>query len=317
MAEPAQTHDDEHDLREKAVRLLHSRRATWWFRIVSRTGVAYFVTVFASLFILGIISTARHQPEIPEYQVRHLVWLPIPIALAFGIYSFRTLKDPKPPKERLPRKKWRGNANEEASVLALGVFFTTWLSLLLIWNRVIENILDRFFSLPSWLHTLMPWLLLVAPLALAVWAFIARRNQQLEILENAPPPELRLAIDLTRRAEAFRDRALALEKAMEEATSISEQVQRGIELEQQQLSEVHEQYLRKARATEQLTPEVKAAVAELLGAEQARSEQRARRSNVIVAFVSGFVFYALGVFTPVFVTTDALRDQIRQWLHLG
>ena len=97
---------------------------------------------------------------------------------------------------------------------------------------------------------------------------------------------------------------------MEEAAAISEQVQRGIEVEQQQLSEVHEQYLRQARLME-LTHEQQLAIADLLSQQQARSSRRALLSNIVV----GFVFYVTGVVTPVFVSTDALRDQVQQWLH--
>jgi hypothetical protein len=90
-------------------------------------------------------------------------------------------------------------------------------------------------------------------LPIAVYAYIARRDQELMILENAPPPELRLTIDLTRCVEELQGRAQALEAAMAQATAISEYLQRGIERERQQLCKVNEEHLRIARLND-LTP---------------------------------------------------------------
>ncbi len=73
---------------------------------------------------------------------------------------------------------------------------------------------------------------------------------------------------------------------MEDATRISEQLQQGIELERQELSQVHE---------------------------DSRGERRALWSNLLV----GLVFYLLGVLTPVLISTDALREQLRHWFHFG
>ncbi len=99
---------------------------------------------------------------------------------------------------------------------------------------------------------------------------------------------------------------------MEDATRISEQLQQGIELERQELSQVHEDYQRMARLKE-LTPDQASAVADLLARQQARGERRALWSNLLV----GLVFYLLGVLTPVLISTDALREQLRHWFHFG
>ena len=103
-----------------------------------------------------------------------------------------------------------------------------------------------FFGLPG--HHLL-WLVPV-PAGLALWAFIAWRYQFLEWLEKAEPPGLRLAANLVQHADAFQERARALEQAMEEAVTISKQIQREIRLEQRQLGELREQYRRDARLRE-------------------------------------------------------------------
>lgn len=52
------------------------------------------------------------------------------------------------------------------------------------------------------------------------------------------------------------------------------------------------------------------AVAELLGRQQVRNARRALWSNVVI----GFVFYVAGVVTPALISSDALGEQLRQWL---
>jgi hypothetical protein len=89
---------------------------------------------------------------------------------------------------------------------------------------------------------------------------------------------------------------------MEHATVISEQVQRGIELDQKQLGELHEQYLRQARL-KSLSHEQEIAVVDLLAQQQAQSS----RHNLLTNIAVGFVFYALGVVTPAFISADFLR----------
>jgi hypothetical protein len=185
-------------------------------------------------------------------------------------------------KQRVPRRQWSLLATGAGIVVAIGVAWATfWLwffpavGILHIVSGILRIVYRFvFIPLPSIYWDIGSWCLVASvPLALSTWAFVARRDQQLEVFETALPPELRLMVNLHRRAEAFRDRAQALERAMEEATAISEQVQRGIDLERQQLAEVHEQYLRQARLNE-LTPEQATAVAELLDRQQARSARR-------------------------------------------
>jgi hypothetical protein len=99
---------------------------------------------------------------------------------------------------------------------------------------------------------------------------------------------------------------------MEQAAKVAEQVQRGIKLEQQQLSELHAQALRQAQLNE-LTPEQTTAVAHLLSRQQEQSSRRAIWWN----FAIGFVFYVLGVATPALLSSDVLRQWLQEWLHLG
>jgi hypothetical protein len=269
---------------------------------------------FAGLIVLFLIVYIRMRSEGqgPELSTPAslLVFLgSIPVGLAVAAYSYQTMQDPKPPERRFPRKEWPLRAADKGLSVAIGVAWATYF-LWVLFLGVVLRILRELFSLhPVSVYDIGWWCLTVSvPLALAIWAFVARRDQQKEVFETALPPELRLMVDLHRRAEAFRDRAQALEQAMEDATSISEQVRRGIELERQQLAELHEQYLRQTRLNE-LTPEQATAVAELFGHKQADNARRALWSNLAI----GFLFYALGVLTPVLISSDALREQLRQW----
>jgi hypothetical protein len=150
------------------------------------------------------------------------------------------------------------------------------------------------------------------PAGLALWAFIAWRYQFLAWLEKVEPPGLRLAANLVQHADAFQERARALEKAMEAAVAISKQIQREIGLEQQQLGELREQYRRDARLKE-LSAEEVAAVRSAIAQEQARSTRWDLWWSIVFAVIS----WVAGVATQALIDLDALGNQLRQWLHLG
>jgi hypothetical protein len=276
------------------------------------TWVVQFSGALVALWVIGSIASIRHVRPFEattDADAHHAVLLSILPALAFATIAYWKMPEVKPPKPRLPRKDWSSYANMAGFAVAVGAGWTTFVLCALLTSAI-----DATFGspLPTWGVIGLQCLAIGGSVVVALWAFIASRSRQLEVFETAEPPELRLVVNLRRHADAFRERAKALEEAMEEAASISEQVQHGIELERQQLSEVHEQYLKQARLME-LTHEQQLAVADLLSQQQARSSRRALLSNIMV----GFVFYLAGVVTPALINTSALRDQLPQWLHFG
>jgi hypothetical protein len=243
-----------------------------------------------------------------------MVWaLSIVVALAATIHIYRTQKTTffDPPKKRIPRKKWRRSANGFGAFIALAVAYTTWwLWILLLLALAFASKL--VISWPAATSTVLLYLTIPVPLLLALWAFVAWRHQYLKVLETAQPPELRLAANVVRYADEFQQRAKALEKAMEDATAISKQVQQGIELEQQQLGELREQYLREAHLKD-LTPEQVSAVRFALAQEQARNTRWSLWLNIVIAVVS----WAAGLVTQALIDMDALGNQLRHWFNLG
>jgi hypothetical protein len=181
-----------------------------------------------------------------------------------------------------------------------------WLLVLIGFGWAVELIVPSF-GLPG------PPLVWSVPLpaALGLWAFVAWRHVCLEVLETAEPPELRLAANLKQHVVAFQERAQSLERAFEDAEAISKKVQRGIELEQEQLREVREQYRLHAQLIElsDHAPAVRTAIAQ--------EQTRASRWGLLVNIVVAAVFFVIGLLTDALVNTDALGDQLRQWLHLG
>ena len=256
-------------LRTGAALLLQSRRASWWVRLIARAGV----TSLSVLLCSSSSRTSAPRGKIPNSPLPHPGWsfwdrfLLDWLLRVSATGPCRALSRLSGASSVRTGQSWRPGRGLWSRSASPGTFFL-WGFLV----GVVLRILREVFSMhPVSVFDIGWWCLTTSvPLALAIWAFVARRDQQLEVFETALPPELRLVVDLHRRAEAFRDRAQALEQAMEEATSISEQVHRGIELERQQLAELHEQYLRQARLNE-LTPEQATAVAELLGRQQARN----------------------------------------------
>jgi hypothetical protein len=88
-------------------------------------------------------------------------------------------------------------------------------------------------------------------------------------------------------------------------------VQRGIELEQEQLRELRDHYRLHTQLMElsDRAPAVRTAIAQ--------EQTRASRWGLLVNVVVAAIFYVIGLLTNALVNTDALGDQIRQWFHLG
>jgi DNA-binding helix-hairpin-helix protein with protein kinase domain len=155
-------------------------------------------------------------------------------------------------------------------------------------------------------------LYLALPAFLACCALSARYDQEIRILEAATPAELRLAAEIHRRAEAFRDQAQALEQAMEQAAAITEQVQLELRQEQAEIARMREEYVHQVRLRE-LSSEETAAIQGWLGAENARTERRAVWVNVL----TGIALFVAGVVVQALLPPETLGEQLRQWLHLG
>ena len=321
MADAAQAGEQEQSFRVRVTRTLRSRRAAWWYRLLARTGAAQFVSYMVAGFMITGIQTIRHiHPfyQVPDVEFALALGLSPLGALLVAVYSYRTMEDPKPPETRLSRREWRNYAQRKALAVAVGVgWVMSWLSFLLIAGGValLVNLPELPLPLAAAVGVLLVGVLLLgllAPPLLASYAYDARRDQEFDILEAETTPELRVAMDLNARAETYRYRAEALEDAMEEATGISDQLRREIQLQQQQLRQLQEDYLRRIELSK-LTPEQAAAVAELLSRQQEHGARRALWSNIAIAFV----FYLAGVVTPAFVSSDALGEQLQRWFHLG
>jgi hypothetical protein len=315
MQQVSQLHPQEGRLRAQMSRLMHSRRAAWWIGLLSMTGLTQFLGLLAiGMCVAGYEVIVHNQQKLSNDQVLLVLALSVFVALAVTVHAYRTTKDDdllKPPKERVPRKRWRIHANFFGAIVAIGAAYTTWW----LWTLLLFALLmaaTLVVSLPTWTADVFLYLTIPVPLVLMLWAFIAWRHVALTVLETTQPPELHLATNLIRYADEFQERAKALEKAMEEAAAISQQVQRGIELEQQQLGELREEYLQQVRLND-LTAEEVSAVRSAIAQEHERSTRWGLLWNLVIAVV----FLAVGLVMQALIDLDALGDQLRQWLHLG
>lgn len=294
-------------------RLLHHRQAAWWFTLLAVAGVVQFI----SFWIVGttVYATLRRLGYVPDQESTTAPFvalaLSIAVALAVSIYVSRTQKEAllAPPKDRIPRRAWKWQASGSGLGIAVAVAYAT----VLLWALTIMGIdwaVRLVFPSFGFRGPILAWLVPV-PTVVALWAFIAWRHVYLRVLESAEPPELRLAANLKKHVEAFQERAQALEAAFEEAQAISKKVQRGIEVEQEQLRELREQYRLHAQLIElsDRVPAVRTAIAQ----EQARGARWGLFVNVVVAAV----FWVIGLLTDALIDTEALGDQLRQWFHLG
>jgi ABC-type Fe3+-siderophore transport system permease subunit len=221
-------------LRQQLDRILVTDEAAWWFRLLTRAAAAHLAVAFSGAMAESIVRDLHGQPLL--YKVGSgPQWAAAVAAALVGIYSFFTMQDPLPPKQRLNRRQWETRAKEKGTIVGFGVayiLFWTTTTLLEAATHLLISIEQRA-SLSWMLSVVIAVVFLVVfaalcvglPGVLGVYAFNARRQQELEILDAVTPAELRLAAEIYRRAEAFRAQAEALEQAIEQAAAISEQVQ--------------------------------------------------------------------------------------------
>lgn len=294
-------------------RLLHHRQAAWWFTLLAVAGLTQFISFFGiGIIIFTSLGRLGYDTERIGTTLASLALaLSMAVALAVSIHAYRNQKDTffDPPKDRIPRKAWQMYASGTGAGVAVAAAYMTFL----VWTLLLfglEMAARHLFSLSGLPGHYLVWLVPV-PAVVALWAFIAWRHVSLEVLETAEPPELRLAANLKQHVEAFQERAQALEAAFEAAQGISKKVQRGIELEQEQLRELREQYRLHTQLIElsDHAPVVRTAIAQ--------EQTRASRWGLLVNVVVAAVFYVIGLLTDALVDTDALGDQLRQWFHLG
>lgn len=308
MGQAEGTQDRSRDLRGWAKRLLHSKKAAESFGLLAVAGIAQVVSfIVISIFFLAFGVIFRATNELSLTQSFLILGLSLVAALIWAIRVYRQKDSDEPPKKRIARKMWPYYRNGTALLVAIAVAYMTSLLLVLLLVAFLIPA-RRLVPLPTGTGVVLLYSMVPIPVVLAPWAFIAWRHEFMEWLETAQPPELRLATKLIRHADDFRERARALEEAIEEAAAISKQIQSGIELEQQRLSELHQEKLRE-RLLKKLSDEEVSAIGFMVAEVQARSARRSRWWNV--AF--GVFGWAAGVVTQLVIDTDSLREQLRLW----
>jgi hypothetical protein len=295
----------------KFSRFIHHPRAAWWAALVALSGLAqaafWIVLAFGySAYMVTVLD--RKQPTDLESAV--VLVASLVLAVAVGVYLGRTEENLEPPRQRIPHKRWSRYANGTGAIIFVGVAFATWW----LWFVVLAIVLwtaRLVLPIPHLDVAVFYSLSISVPLLLALWGFLAWRGEILRLLEKAQAPEMRLATKVVRYADEFQERAKALEQAMEEAAAVSKKVQHGIELEQEQLRELREQYRLHVQLIElsDRAPTIRTAIAQ----EHARGARWGLMVNVVVAAI----FLVIGLLIDALVDTEVLGDQLRQWFHLG
>jgi hypothetical protein len=310
MAQAVQTKQQEPDGRWP--RLMHHPRAAWWFCLLALAGVAqaaFFLVLATAYSVYMVTILDRKHPS--ETEAVLILALSLAMAVAVGVYLYRNEKELEPPRKRIPRKRWATYANGTGAVVFIGsayALYWLWAIVLTIAVRSARLVLP----IPHLDGAAFFYLTTSIPLVLAWWGFVAWRHAQLRLLETAQPPEMRLVTNVIRCADEFQERAKTLERAMEDATEVSKQVQRGIESEKQQLAELREQYLQVVHLKDLTDEEVAAVRAEL-----AEDNARERRWSVWFNLMIVLVGWAIGVLTDALIDNEALGEQLCQWFHLG
>jgi hypothetical protein len=290
-----------HRLGLQFTRLLHDRRAALWFLLLALGGATQFGSLFVITLVLGVFRVlTKKQGPLSSEQLVYVFAGSVVIGIAATIVIYWRYKDTffDPPKDRIPRKRWRRFANRGAVGVAVIVCYTScWIWVLLLIGLVaLGRLVNPLFGLPG--HPLL-WIVPV-PAGLALWAFVAWRHVALDVLEKAEPPELRLAVNLKQHVDAFQEHAAALEEAFEEAAVISKKMQHAIELDQERLRELHEQYRREVHLRE-LSAEEISAIRIAIAQEQARGT----RWSIWLGIMFLLVGWAAGLVTDALIDAEA------------
>jgi hypothetical protein len=287
MTNTAERNTQNRNVRTRIKRAWQSHPSAWWYRLIARAAAGHFGALVISGFPEAGIEEVRDQQVAGIGSFLIHVFAPLVVAISVAVYSYRTMDDPEPPERPISRKAWDDIAGNRAFPVALGIFYAAWWpSWLIIGIAVglLVAVANHLLALPTIpVPDFVGGIVILAltlplPYRVAKHEFSERYDQEIAALEAATPPGLRFAIDLHRRAEMFHAHAQALEDAMEQAAAISEQVQNEMRLEQQQLGQLHEEVLDKARLNE-LTPEQTRALAHMLDEQHLRGERRTKKSN--------------------------------------
>jgi hypothetical protein len=138
-------------------RLLHSRRAAWWFGLVCITGVTHLASVIVLLMgFMSFMTAFQHKQrlDLSERQNQLVLALSVLVALAVGVYSYRTMKvddSGKPPRKHISREWWHIYATGTGAMVAIGTAYTTFLMwmFLLLGLVTATRLIFPFFGLPG------------------------------------------------------------------------------------------------------------------------------------------------------------------------
>ena len=134
--------------RAQMFRLLHSRRAAWWFGLLSITAVTHFVTVLVLLMgFMSFMTAFQHKQEtdLSERQNLLVLVLSVLVAVAVAGYSYRTMKLDdfgKSPRKHISREWWHIHATATGAMVAIGTAYTTflmWMFSLELWSESVDE----------------------------------------------------------------------------------------------------------------------------------------------------------------------------------
>jgi uncharacterized membrane protein YqjE len=270
-----------------------SRTTALWFRRAVASAIIGFLASVAFLIVGGALARIAGEDALRLASAAFfLVILPAALVrfraqiwMAANDYNQNSIF-PRP-----PRARWAAAARAEGLAHLVGAALTTAFALLigaltvaLIWGLFSDH------PVPGVVMTSLMSVILILGLVSCPWSYLVGRNDHLARLADATPPQLR-------RVHELNDHSRALEQALHETTSLSEELQRSIEAEKKLIDELVQEAA-DARQLSDLTNEQVEALTARMNQSQRRSTRRERWINIVIAIISLAAGYGLDQISP-------------------
>jgi hypothetical protein len=310
VRDPARTDQPRRAGWERTRGLLSSKRAVRGFQSLMRGGLANFATVFCILLVWELI---RDDPDqtIQDRWMTTAILAGFAVALGVAVHALRTMPEPRPARPYALSRHWRRHASNVGSLFGMRVAMA--LGWLLAMGAILADILVGVSQERAGA------VILVVLLAGTVWACVARYRLELRMLKLQDLPETRLADDVRERVRALQVGADDFERAMRQAATAADTMQAAIDARKRRLREVHDEYQRYEQRSDQARRDAEV-ISRLSQEEQdalfrwsADQRDRERRRSLW----REIVFFLLGVVASTILSTDAIRELVQRWLHLG
>lgn len=245
---------------------------------------------------------------------------PALVGLGVTICAYRTLGDLKPkplgPPERSPvQDRVQQKASEYGGAHGCAVGGVAFVLLLAASFQIVAWLPHSIRADPD-LADMPTGAALLLAMGLLVWVTSVVSDEYRDAYARQHPrrflpPDLDLVKNTQRARQALEQAMGQAQQAIEQAANWAEELQDSVAVQQRTLNEIERQ-TGEIEAAATITKAQAESIALVWDARQERARRRSFWSGLAINVIVGFVFYALGVLTPVLVNTQSLHDLLQR-----